>query len=64
VYGRFCGIVAAFNFIVILNSVFLITAWYLKATICVLLKVLDVSDTICGTHSLKVLKFEGKDWMG
>lgn len=27
-------------------------------------KVLDISNTICGIHSLKVLKYEGKDWMG
>jgi hypothetical protein len=62
-FSRYCSIVAAFNLIMFLNSDFLIAAWYLKAAMCLVLKVLDVNNTICGIHSLEVFKFKGKDWM-
>lgn len=59
--SRFCSIVAAFNLVIFLNSDFLIIAWYLKAAMYILLKVLDVSNTICGIHSLKVLNLKEKN---
>ena len=37
VLSRFCSTVAAFNLTIFVNSDFLITAWYLKTAMCVLL---------------------------
>jgi hypothetical protein len=60
VFTRFCGIVVAFNPIIYLNSDFFITAWFLKATMYSLLKILGISNTLCGIRSLNTSDLKDK----